>query len=155
LRTAIVATFYETLDYCFEQALKDILGEAVQGSVYGLLDRNRIPKKDVANRFDDVVAIMLKTLGACSRVIVQRTVSEMYKQYAQRINFSYEDSLQQQLTILESSVVANHLTPCRAYQNVSFDSLETLERTEDSDGSSPASLSHSGLYRYKKGTGTR
>jgi hypothetical protein len=155
LRTAIVSTFYETLDYCFEQAVKDILGDAVQGSVYGLLERNRIPKKDVANRFNDVVAIMLKTLGACSRVIVQRTVSEMYKQYAQRINFSYEDSLQQQLTILESSVVANHLTPRRAYQNVSFDSLETLERTEDSDGSSPASLSHSGLYRYKKGTGTR
>jgi hypothetical protein len=155
LRTAIVATFYETLDYCFEQAVKDILGDAVQASVYGLLERNRIPKKDVANRFNDVVAIMLKTLGACSRVIVQRTVSEMYKQYAQRINFSYEDSLQQQLTILESSVVANHLTPRRAYQNVSFDSLETLDRTEDTDGSSPASLSHSGLYRYKKGSGTR
>ena len=95
---------------------------------------------------------MLRTIGACSRVIVQRTVSEMYKQYAQRINFSYDDSLQQQLTILESSVVANHLTPRRAWENVSFDSLETLDRPDESNGPG-ASLSHSGLYRYKKGTG--
>ena len=152
MRASVVSTFYETLDYCFEQALRDILGRSVQGSVYELLERNRIPKKDISSRFNDVAAVLLRFLGTCSRVIVQRTVVEMYKQYSQRINSSYWDSLSDQLTALEGTVVANHLAPRRAWENVSFDSLETLDRSDDSDGPSPASLSHSGVYRYKRGT---
>jgi len=46
MRSDVVTTFYETLDYCFEQALRDILGQSVQGSVYELLERNRIPGRD-------------------------------------------------------------------------------------------------------------
>src|SRR5437879_10643935 len=65
---------------------------------------------------------------------------------------TYWDSLSEQLTALEETVVANHLAPRRAWENVSFDSLETLERSDESDGPNPASLSHSGLYRYKRGT---
>jgi len=59
-----VSTFYETLDYCFEQALRDILGRSVQGSVYELLERNRIPKKDISSRFNDVAAVLLRFLGS-------------------------------------------------------------------------------------------
>ena len=153
MRSDVVTTFYETLDYCFEEALRDILGPSVQGSVYELLDRNRIPRRDVSNNFKQVVAIMLKFLGTCSKVIVQRTVAEMFKQYSQRINFTYSDSLLDQLVSLRESVVANHLAPKRAWENVSFDSLEKLDRAEASDD--PLELSpnqnYSSLYRLKKG----
>jgi len=47
MRSDVVTTFYETLDYCFEQALRDILGQSVQGSVYELLERNRIHRRDL------------------------------------------------------------------------------------------------------------
>ena len=122
-----MTAFYETLDYCFEQALKDILGSSVEGSVFELLVRNKIPRKDVSYRFDDVVAVMLKSLGNCSRVIVQRTVAEMYNQYSQRINFTYWDSLKEQLTSLRESVVANHLAPRRVWEKISYDTVERLD----------------------------
>lgn len=153
MRSDVVTTFYETLDYCFEEALRDILGASVQGSVYELLERNRIPRRDVSNSFKSVVAIMLRFLGTCSNVIVQRTVAEMFKQYSQRINSSYWDSSLDQLTSLEGSVVANHLAPRRVWENVSFDSLEKLDRAEASDDTSQGSSGHSynSLYRLKKG----
>src|SRR5207245_9372052 len=100
MRSDVVTTFYETLDYCFEQALRDILGRSVQGSVYELLERNRIPKKDISSRFNDVAAVLLKFLGTCSRVIVQRRVVERYKQYSQRIDSSYWYSSSDQLSAL-------------------------------------------------------
>jgi len=127
MRANVVTAFYETLDYCFEQALRDILGSSVEGSVFELLVRNKIPRKDVSYRFDDVVAVMLKSLGNCSRVIVQRTVAEMYKQYSQRINFTYWDSLKEQLTSLRESVVANHLAPRRVWEKISYDTVERLD----------------------------
>ena len=153
MRSDVVTTFYETLDYCFEQALRDILGPSVQGSVYELLERNRIRRRDVSNSFKEVVAIMLRSLGTGSRVIVQRTVAEMFKQYSQRLNSSYWDSLQDQLTSLEGSVVANHLAPRRVWENVSFDSLEKLDRSESLDDPPELSPSqnYSSLYRLKKG----
>ena len=123
----MVTAFYETLDYCFEQALRDILGSSVEGSVFELLVRNKIPRQDVSYRFDDVVAVMLKSLGNCSRVIVQRTVAEMYNQYSQRINFTYWDSLKEQLTSLRESVVANHLAPRRVWEKISYDTVERLD----------------------------
>jgi len=127
MRANVVTAFYETLDYCFEQALKDILGSSVEGSVFELLVRNKIPRQDVSYRFDDVVAVMLKSLGNCSRVIVQRTVAEMYNQYSQRINFTYWDSLKEQLTSLRESVVANHLAPRRVWEKISYDTVERLD----------------------------
>src|SRR5712692_8019675 len=127
MRANVVTAFYVTLDYCFEQALRDILGSLVEGSVFELLVRNKIPRKDVSYRFDDVVAVMLKSLGNCSRVIVQRTVAEMYNQYSQRINFTYWDSLKEQLTSLRESVVANHLAPRRVWEKISYDTVERLD----------------------------
>ena len=127
MRANVVTAFYETLDYCFEQALRDILGSSVEGSVFELLVRNKIPRQDVSYRFDDVVAVMLKSLGNCSRVIVQRTVAEMYNQYSQRINFTYWDSLKEQLTSLRESVVANHLAPRRVWEKISYDTVERLD----------------------------
>ena len=123
MRTALVDTFYETLDYCFETVLGEMLGKAVQDSVYGLLERNGIQRREIATRFDDVVEVLTKSLGTCSRVVIHRTVTEMYRQYSQRLDFSYNDSLRERLMLLKESTVANHLVPKRTFESSSFDGL--------------------------------
>ncbi len=70
----MVEVFQETLSLCFASALKDMLGLAVCESVYGLLERNGIPKGEICNRFDDIVTVLTRALGASSRVLVHRTV---------------------------------------------------------------------------------
>ena len=123
MRTALVDTFYETLDYCFETVLGEMLGKAVQDSVYGLLERNGIQRREIATRFDDVVEVLTKSLGTCSRVVIHRTVTEMYRQYSQRLDFSYNDSLRERLMLLKESTVANHLVPKRTFESSSLDGL--------------------------------
>lgn len=121
MRTSTVTTFYETLDFCFETVLGDMLGREVRDTVFGMIERNGIPRRDVSVRFDDAVAIMVKVLGNCSRVLVLRTIKEMCNQYFQRMEFSYQDSLRDQLMLLKESVLANHLVPRRMHDDGSLD----------------------------------
>ena len=116
-----MTTFYDTLDYCFETVLGDLLGHTVRESIYGMLAKNGIQRAEIANRFDETVEVMTKVLGTCSRVVVHRTVSEMYKQYSQQLNFSYQDSLRDRLMLLKESIVSNHLVPRRLYESSTFD----------------------------------
>ena len=87
MRSPLVEVFHETLGLCFASTLKDMLGLTVCESVYGLLERNGIPKGEICNRFDDTVTVLTKALGASSRVLVHRTVVEMFRQYSQRAEF--------------------------------------------------------------------
>ncbi len=116
--------FHETLGLCFASTLKDMLGLAVCESVYGLLERNGIPKGEICNRFDDTVTVLTRALGASSRVLVHRTVVEMFRQYSQRAEFSYQDSLRDRLIVLKEAVVANHLIPKSKHDGIDFDSAE-------------------------------
>ena len=117
MRTPLVTTFYETLDYCFDTVLRDMLGTEVRETVFGLLGKNGIPREDVSTRFDETVEVMVRVLGSCSRVVVLRTIAEMCKQYSQRMEFSYQDSLRDRLELLKNSVVANHLVPKRLHED--------------------------------------
>ena len=130
MRASLVTDFYETLDYCLELVLGDMLGSAVRDSVYGLLERNGIARKDISNRFDEAVEVMMRVLGTCSRVIVHSTVSEMYKQYSQRLDFSYQDSLKERLSLLKETVLDNHLVPRRHYEGTGSDVSEYLRSTK-------------------------
>ena len=98
-----------------------MLGREVRDKVFGMIERNGIPRREVSARFDDAVAIMVKVLGNCSRVLVLRTIKEMCRQYSQRMEFSYQDSLRDQLMLLKESVVANHLVPRRMLDIASLD----------------------------------
>jgi len=62
MRSPLVTDFHETLGSCFASTLKDMLGYAVCESVYGLLERNGIPRGEICNRFDDTVAVLTKIL---------------------------------------------------------------------------------------------
>ncbi len=130
MRSPMVTVFHETLDSCFASTLKDMLGSAVCESVYGLLERNGIPRGEICNRFDDTVIVLTKILGASSRVLVHRTVVEMFRQYSQRADFSYQDSLRDRLIVLKEAVVANHLIPKSRHDSIDFDSVEKNETFE-------------------------
>jgi len=149
LRSSLVDIFYETLGYCFGKALLETLGPTVQATVYGLLGRSGIRREEVSNRFDDVVGALTKTLGACSRVVVHRTVVEMFKEYSQRLDFSYTDSLRDRLALLKETVVANHVLPHRLRDESAFDSVEKPDWVD-----APKGQAYSSLYPMKKGVKT-
>jgi hypothetical protein len=125
----LVEVFHETLALCFASTLKAMLGPAVCESVYGLLDKNGIPRGEVCNRFDDTVTVLTKALGASSRVLFHRTVVEMFRQYSQRAAFSYEDSLRDRRIVLKEAVLANHLIPKSRHDGIDFDGVERTRIT--------------------------
>jgi hypothetical protein len=140
-----VDIFYESLGYCFGKPLTETLGPAVQAAVYDLLGRTGIRREEVSNRFDDVVQALTTSLGACSRVVIHRTVVEMFKEYSQRLDFSYTDSLRDRLALLKETVVANHVLPHRLRDESAFDSVEKPDWID-----APKSQTYSSLYPMKK-----
>src|SRR5438309_10176360 len=84
---------------------------------------------EICNRFDDTVTVLTKVLGTSSRVLVHRTVVEMFRQYSQRADFSYQDSLRDRLIVLKEAVVANHLIPKGRHDGIDFDSVENTRLT--------------------------
>jgi len=151
LRSPLTEIFYETLGYCFGKVLLETLGPNVQASVYHILERGGIRKEDVSNRFDDVVGTLTGTLGSSSRVIVHRTVVEMFKEYSQRLDFSYTDSLRDRLALLKETVVANHVLPRRLHDDGTFDSVEKPDWIAPD---APKGQAYSSLYPMKKGVKT-
>ncbi|TMI16281.1 hypothetical protein E6H35_00380 [Candidatus Bathyarchaeota archaeon] len=151
MRSPLTEIFYETLEYCFGKTLLETLGPTVQASIYDLLKRSGIRKEDISNRFDDVVQALTSTLGTCSRVVVHRTVVEMFKEYSQRLDFSYTDSLRDRLAVLKEAVVANHVLPRRLRDESAFDSVEKPEWTGPDV---PKGQAYNSLYPMKKGVKT-
>ena len=123
MRTVLVTTFYETLDYCFRTVLADMLGQEVLGAVFGLLKLKGIPREDVPSRFDEVADVLMKALGTSSRVLIHKTVTEMYGQYSEPLKFSFWDSFRDQLQLLKDMVTNNHLVPRREIEEPKYDSL--------------------------------
>jgi len=121
----------------------------VQASIYDLLGRSGIRKEAISSRFDDVVQALTSTLGTCSRVVVHRTVVEMFKEYSQRLDFSYTDSLRDRLALLKEAVVANHVLPRRLRDESVFDSVEKPDWID-----APKAQAYSSLYPMKKGVKT-
>jgi len=126
----------------------------VQASVYELLERHGVPRRDVSDRFDEVVHVLTAALGACSRVVVHRTVIELFREYSQRVDFSYEDSLRDRLTVLKESVVSGHLLPKRLREDSTLDSVLRPEAFGATVNPGTVSHEYSSLYRMKKGVRT-
>ena len=151
MRSSLVDIFYESLGYCFGKVLMETLGPNVQTAVYDLLARSGIPREEISSRFDDVVQALTRTLGTSSRVVVHRTLVEMFREYSQRLDFSYTDSLRDRLALLKEAVVANHVLPRRIHDDGTFDSVEKPEWTGSDAAKGQA---YSSLYPMKKGVKT-
>jgi hypothetical protein len=134
MQGSLLESFQETLGRCFGSSLRDMLGGAVCESVYGLLAKNGIRREEISSRFDDTVAVLTKALGSSSRVLVHRTVVEMFRQYSQRADFSYQDSLRERLIVLREAVMAQHLVPRIMRDGFDLDSVAIATKASGSDG---------------------
>ena len=113
LRAAMVATFHDTVSYCFRSTL-ETMGTSVRDVVYDHLRRKGIPESEIPTQFDDVVRVLNESFGGSARVIIYKTLVELYQQYSMRVDFTYQDSLRDHLGLLRERVVVDHIIPKRA-----------------------------------------
>jgi hypothetical protein len=93
------------------------MGPTVRDVIYDLLSKKGIEQPEISSRFDDVVAILMDSLGASARVIIYRTMTLLCQEYQMRADFSYQDSLKDRMVLLKDRVVADHLYPKRVQRN--------------------------------------
>lgn len=113
MRAAMVATFQDTLSYCFKSTL-EIMGTSVRDVVYDHLRRGGISESEIPVRFDDVFKALNESFGGSARVIFYKTLVELYQQYSMRVDFTYQESLEDHLSLLRERVVVDHIIPKRA-----------------------------------------
>jgi hypothetical protein len=116
MRTALVTTFHDTLNYCFSMVL-ETMGSSVRDVVYERLRRKGIPPEDVSTRFDDMVEILNESFGGSARIIVYKTMVELYQQYGMSVDFTYQDSLKDHLVLIRERVVMDHMVPKRVQRD--------------------------------------
>ena len=116
MRTQISTLFHETVNDCFRNAL-DGMGPTVRDVIYDLLAKKGIEQSEISSRFDDVVAILIDSLGASARVIIYRTMTLLCQEYQLRADFNYQDSLKDRMILLRDRVVVDHLYPKRVQRN--------------------------------------
>ena len=111
LRAALVSTFQDTVSYCFRSTL-ETMGSSVRDVVYDHLRRKGIPESEIPAHFDDVAKVLNESFGGSSRVIVYKTLVELYQQYSMRIDFTYR-SRYGTIWPCYGRVVVDHILPRR------------------------------------------
>ena len=117
MRTVIVETFQSTLNQCFATVVEDILGRTVRAEIFELLRRNGIQPSEISSRFDEVVGVLTRVFGDSARLLVFKTVTELYKEYSQRAGFTFGESLKDQISLLKERVATDLLKP-RHYPSI-------------------------------------
>jgi len=99
------------MNECFSTVVENILGRTVKEQIFNLLERNGIQRSEISARFDDVVQVLVGAFGDCARVLVFKTVTELYKEYSLRASFTFGESLKDQISLLKERVVSDLLKP--------------------------------------------
>ena len=110
MRAPLETFFHDTVSYCFNMALEG-MGETVRDVIIAHLGQRGIPKAEISTRFDDVVKVLTDTFGTSARIIIYRTMIELYKEYSLTAEFTYQDSLRDRFILLRDRVLADHLMP--------------------------------------------
>jgi hypothetical protein len=116
VRTGLVTTFHETLNYCFTSVL-ETMGTSVRDVVLSRLDKFGIPSSEISTRFDDVVRLLNESFGGSARIIVYKTIVDLHQQYSMRADFTYQDSLKDHLDLLRERVITDHMIPKRVQRD--------------------------------------
>jgi hypothetical protein len=116
VRTGLVTTFHETLNYCFTSVL-ETMGASVRDVVLSRLERHGIPSSEISTRFDDVVRLLNESFGGSARIIIYKTIVDLHQQYSMRTDFTYQDSLKDHLDLLRERVITDHLSPKRVQRD--------------------------------------
>jgi hypothetical protein len=93
------------------------MGPTVREVIYDLLAKKGIEQSEISSRFDDVIAILIDSLGTSARVITYRTMTLLCQEYQMRADFNYQDSLRDRMVLLRDRVVVDHLYPKRVQRN--------------------------------------
>ena len=125
MRTALVTTFHDTVNFCFSSVL-ETMGTSVREVVLERLNSRGIPQTDISTRFDDAVQILEESFGGAARVIVYKTMVELFQQYGMRVDFTYQDPLKDRMVLLRERVIMDHLVPKRAQRDDSALSHEAV-----------------------------
>ena len=125
MRTALVTTFHDTVNFCFSSVL-ETMGTSVREVVLERLNSRGIPQTDISTRFDDAVQILEESFGGAARVIVYKTMVELFQQYGMRVDFTYQDALKDRMVLLRERVIMDHLVPKRAQRDDSALSHEAV-----------------------------
>ncbi len=116
MRSPSATVFHETLYYCFTSVLANV-GTGFQDVIYEVLEKKGVKREDIPSRFDHVIRILTESLGPSARVLLFKTVEELYKEYSVPSEVSYNDSLNDRITLLQSRVETEHLHPKHAPSN--------------------------------------
>jgi hypothetical protein len=144
--------FEDTLDRCFRDALEGILGSKVRDELYNLLARSGIAAKEVARLFDDVVYAMGEAFGVLqAKIIVHKALVNLYREYSQPIDFSYDKTLRDKLLSLGQRVVSNSLWPRGFEEETTLPETELARGKKATESLQRIRDDRASLYRYKQG----
>jgi len=111
LRSDIIETFQGTLLQCFSQTLENLFGRPVREQLMRILAEHKIPRSEIGARFDDVARVLTDVFGSSSRLLIFKTVVELYEEYSIRATFGFYDSLKDQILYLRERVLADIIKP--------------------------------------------
>ena len=111
MRSDIIETFQGTLLRCFGQTLESLFGKPVREQLMRILAEHKIPRSEIGARFDDVARVLNDVFGSSSRLLVFKTVVELYEEYSVRATFGFYDSLKDQIMYLREKVLADIIKP--------------------------------------------
>ncbi|OLE68727.1 hypothetical protein AUF78_14635 [archaeon 13_1_20CM_2_51_12] len=105
------SSYSKVLNNSFDTALEGLLGQGVQNEVDRILESKGIREEDLPRRFDKVIEVLQQAFGECSRVIIHRVLRVLYEEYSLPVDFSYQETLLDRLTLLRDMIVTDHLHP--------------------------------------------
>ena len=111
MRADIIETFQATIVQCFSQTLENLFGRPVREQLMRILAEHKISRSEIGARFDDVAKVLADVFGSSSRLLIYKTVMELYKEYSVRASFGFYDSLRDQILFLRERVLADIIKP--------------------------------------------
>jgi len=111
LRADIIETFQATIVQCFGQTLENLFGRPVREQLMRILAEHKISRAEIGARFDDVARVLTDVFGSSSRLLIYKTVVELYEEYSVRATFGFYDSLRDQILYLRERVLADIIKP--------------------------------------------
>ncbi len=111
MRADIIESFQRTLVECFSLTLENLFGIPVKEQLMRILAEHKISRSEIGARFDDVAKVLTDVFGSSSRLLIYKTVMELYEEYSVRASFGFYDSLRDQILFLRERVLADIMKP--------------------------------------------
>ena len=111
MRADIIETFQGTIVQVFSQTLENLFGRPVREQMMRILAEHKISRAEIGARFDDVAKVLTDVFGSSSRLLIYKTVVELYEEYSVRATFGFYDSLRDQILYLRERVLADIIKP--------------------------------------------